>query len=98
MGIKGSFNTTDVIRILTLIRNETENIQYVCTRPLYSELLRHSFLVQSYSLIPFDEKLQEIFLKKFFNAENVEQTFQIISKKFKKLSNLQNLVNLSIRH
>jgi len=43
--------SADVIRILKLIRDETKNIQFVCTRPLYSELLRKKFETQSYTLV-----------------------------------------------
>ncbi|XP_070493077.1 uncharacterized protein [Chironomus tepperi] len=63
-----------VLGILSLIRDSTANIQLVCTRPLYSDLLKNNFLIQTYSLIPFDSDEQENYIKKFLMSENIDES------------------------
>lgn len=61
-----------VLSILNIINGNSENIQFICTRPLYSEQLRQNFSVKSYTLVPFDEVKQEEFLNEFFKAEKID--------------------------
>ncbi|CAG9807110.1 unnamed protein product [Chironomus riparius] len=62
-----------VLKILSIIRNNTTNIQFICTRPLYTEQLRDKFMTKTYTLIPFTAEEQENFIKKFLIANKVDE-------------------------
>ncbi|KAL7011650.1 hypothetical protein ACKWTF_014370 [Chironomus riparius] len=61
-----------IIHLLTTINRNTNNIQYISTRPLYSDLIRSKFGVTSHSLVPFDDDKQTEFLTSFFTSAKVE--------------------------
>jgi hypothetical protein len=59
-----------VSNLMGHIHNNTQNVQYVCTRPLYSDFLQESFQMKAYQLVPFTKPEQEEFLRKFFISQN----------------------------
>ncbi|CAG9807112.1 unnamed protein product [Chironomus riparius] len=63
-----------VLKILSIIRNNTKNIQFICTRPLYTEQLRDKFMTKTYTLIPFTAEEQENFIKKFLIANKIDKS------------------------
>lgn len=60
-----------ILNVLSWIRQNTANIQFVCTRPLYSELLKTKLESKVFLLVPFNETQQEQFLTKFFNYREI---------------------------
>ncbi|XP_070504766.1 uncharacterized protein [Chironomus tepperi] len=60
-----------VSNLLSYIYNKTQNVQYICTRPLYSNLLQDLFQMKAYQLVPFTKSEQKEFLSKFFISQNV---------------------------
>ncbi|CAG9797634.1 unnamed protein product [Chironomus riparius] len=60
-----------IINIIKYIRNNTSNIQFVCTRPLYSAQLSKAFKVRAWQLLPFDEEKKQEFLKEYFAFQKV---------------------------
>ncbi|CAH1734539.1 unnamed protein product [Chironomus riparius] len=60
-----------VSNLLRNIHSNTQNVQYVCTRPLYSDFLQDLFQMKAYQLVPFTKSEQEEFLSKFFISKNV---------------------------
>jgi hypothetical protein len=65
----------EVLETIRKIRTETQNIQLVCTRPLYSAQLRDFFEVKPYQLLPYNENEQREFLTKFYSL-NVDKTYK----------------------
>ncbi|XP_070505237.1 uncharacterized protein [Chironomus tepperi] len=63
-----------VLGILSLIRDSTANVQLVCTRPLYADLLRTNLSAHIFNLIPFDSDEQENYIKKFLMSENIDES------------------------
>ncbi|KAL7015350.1 hypothetical protein ACKWTF_016410 [Chironomus riparius] len=61
----------DMMNILTLLK-EFGIIQFVCTRPLYSDQLVATFSVHSYTLMSFDENEQDNFIIKVLDSENAQ--------------------------
>jgi len=81
-------HSDDVMRILGLVRNETSNIQFICTRPLYSNQLSLKFKIVTYTLIPFNETAQENFVEIFLKSQKVENTkIPNYIKKVQKIAN-----------
>ncbi|CAG9801230.1 unnamed protein product [Chironomus riparius] len=69
-----------VLNVLNLIKENTKNIQFLCTRPLYSEMLKLKFITTSYALIPFDRDTETKFLVEFFNTQNITNSRVYIEK------------------
>ncbi|KAL7012258.1 hypothetical protein ACKWTF_014721 [Chironomus riparius] len=67
-----------ILNLLASIHKTTTNIQFICTRPLYSRQLAEHLNILPYTIVPFTIDQQTDFLNKFF-----------ISKKIK-LNNVQN--------
>lgn len=63
-----------ILNVMNLIHQNTANIQYVCTRPLYSNLLRSKFNILTYTFVTFDKIRQEEFLTKSFKVKNIDKT------------------------
>jgi len=61
-----------IVDTLVSIHKSTSNIQYICTRPLYSRQLVESIKVLPYTLVSFSKDKQEEFLRKFFTSRNIE--------------------------
>jgi len=60
-----------ILNLIKYIHETYKNVQYVCTRPLYSDQLKKSFRIRTWQLIPFDNNKKQEFLRKFFDYENV---------------------------
>ncbi|XP_070501248.1 uncharacterized protein [Chironomus tepperi] len=60
-----------IFNIIHWIYSNTNNVQYVCTRPLYSDQLSKGFKIRSWQLVPlsFDDKNE--FLKRCFEFHQV---------------------------
>jgi len=71
-----------VLNVLKSIHDNSTNIQFVCTRPLYSNQLSKAFKVRAWQLVPFDEEKKQEFLREFFQSENVssEKVQEFINK------------------
>jgi len=63
-----------VLKILSIIKDNTKNIQFICTRPLYIQKLRDKFDTKTYTLIPFTAEEQENFIRKFLTAHKVDDS------------------------
>ncbi|XP_070503068.1 uncharacterized protein [Chironomus tepperi] len=61
-----------VLKILSIIKDNTENIQFICTRPLYTDKLRDKFSTKTYTLIPFTKDEQINFITQFLIANKVD--------------------------
>ncbi|XP_070497764.1 uncharacterized protein [Chironomus tepperi] len=61
-----------VLKILSIIENKTGNIQFICTRPLYKDLLRDAFMTEIYTLVPFTIEEQKNFIEKFLISQNIK--------------------------
>ncbi|XP_070490541.1 uncharacterized protein [Chironomus tepperi] len=59
--------------VLSYIHQNTTNIQYVSTRPLYSKQLQEKFHLKAYQLVPFNKDEQIEFLTKLFKSQNITQ-------------------------
>lgn len=57
--------------VMLNIYNNSTNIQFVCTRPLYADQLEDLFNVSSHGLLPFTVREQKEFIEKYFHSENV---------------------------
>jgi len=68
--ISQTFNNY-ILNVIKSIHETSSNIQFVCTRPLYSERLRKAFKVWTWQLVPFDKEKKQEFLREFFKSENV---------------------------
>jgi len=60
-----------IIDLMQNVFRNSQNIQYVCTRPLYSKYIQENINFHSYQLIPFNENEQKEFLTKLFTFQNV---------------------------
>ncbi|KAL7024420.1 hypothetical protein ACKWTF_013032 [Chironomus riparius] len=80
-----------VLNILSIIRNNTENIQFICTRPLYTEQLRDKFMTKTYTLIPFTAEEQQNFVTKFLIANKVDES--MIPNYIQKVQKIVNSTN-----
>ncbi|KAL7011727.1 hypothetical protein ACKWTF_014410 [Chironomus riparius] len=80
-----------VLNLIQNIFNSTLNIQYICTRPLYSKQIQNKLNFHPYQLIPFNIDEQNEFLTKLFKTQKVDsdkieeivKNIQNISKKLK---------------
>lgn len=59
------------LNLIKYIFENTKNIQFVSTRPLYSKELRRAFRSRSWDLVPFDNKEKIVFLEKSFEFQNI---------------------------
>lgn len=55
-----------MLNVLNFIKNNTTNVQYISTRPLYSKKLQNEFKFDPYILVPFSKVEKVEFLTKFF--------------------------------
>ncbi|CAG9811845.1 unnamed protein product [Chironomus riparius] len=60
-----------ILDVLGNIHENSTNVQYVCTRPLYSGQLKFVSKYYPYQLIPFNNDEQIEFLTKFFQTQKV---------------------------
>jgi len=60
-----------ILNKLKDIHEISSNVQFVCTRPLYSDQLSKAFKVRTWQLVPFDDEKKKEFLREFFISENV---------------------------
>ncbi|XP_070497777.1 uncharacterized protein [Chironomus tepperi] len=70
--ISPEFSET-VLKILSIIKDNTENIQFICTRPLYKNHLQSTFMTDIYTLVPFTITEQNNFVEKFLISENIKK-------------------------
>lgn len=56
--------------ILNVIRKESNILQFLCTRSLYSDMLNDNLKVKIYSLVPFDLADQNDFVMRFLISKN----------------------------
>ncbi|XP_070503089.1 uncharacterized protein [Chironomus tepperi] len=63
-----------VLKILSIIKDNTENIQFICTRPLYTDKLRDKFNTRAYTVIPFTSDEQINYITKFLIANKVDES------------------------
>ncbi|XP_070497766.1 uncharacterized protein [Chironomus tepperi] len=63
-----------VLKILSIIKDNTENIQFICTRPLYTDKLKDKFSTKTYTLIPFTKDEQINFITQFLIANKVDES------------------------
>jgi len=68
--ISPTFNSF-ILNVLGYIHENSTNIQYICTRPLYSGQLKHVSKYYPYQLIPFNNDEQIEFLTKYFQIQKV---------------------------
>ncbi|CAH1734728.1 unnamed protein product [Chironomus riparius] len=61
-----------ILDTFVAIQNSTSNVQFICTRPLYSQQLVEAMKVLPYTLVSFSKDQQEEFLRKFFMSRNIE--------------------------
>lgn len=78
------------INATKIIRETTQNIQFICTRPIYSDKLSQAFNIKTWRLVPFDHAKQQEFLRKFFISQNVsidqiDKSIEIVYKVIEKL-------------
>lgn len=78
-----------ILKVLDMIFNRTEIIQFISTRPLYKELLKQKFNVSAFTMISFDEKKKTEFLNIFFvskdtDVENIVKYNDKVNKVVKK--------------
>ena len=66
-----------VLNTLKIIKRKTQNIQFICTRTSYSGDIVRKFFTKSYTIVPFDKKDQDIFLKKFYISSNIKDETKI---------------------
>ncbi|XP_070507937.1 uncharacterized protein [Chironomus tepperi] len=85
-----------ILNTIKSIYKATSNIQFVCTRPLYSGQLRDTFEIQTWDLVPLDDNGKQEFFTKYFKsqnmsseniAKNIEKAKETIDK-FESVSNL----------
>lgn len=89
-----------ILNIVESIRQNSKNVQYICTRPLYSKQLHSKFKVSSYALVPFADAEQKAFLEKFFKFQKVQddkipecvEKIQIIIQQFQ-ITDIMNYVD-----
>jgi len=60
-----------ILNLLKSIHETSSNVQFVCTRPLYSDKLSKTFKVRNWQLVPFVEDNKHEFLREFFISENI---------------------------
>ncbi|KAL7014726.1 hypothetical protein ACKWTF_016092 [Chironomus riparius] len=82
-----------IVNIFKFIHKTTSNIQFISTRPLYSEQLRKEFKIRTWQLVPFDAEKKLEFLRKTLISKNdeIDKNIQKIQKiiqslKFKDLN------------
>lgn len=81
-----------VLRIFTLIKENSENIQFVCTRPVFSEILKNTLNSTIYNLVPFTPQDRKNFIIEYSNSEksgNVDDSK--LDQKIQKIVNLSSL-------
>ncbi|XP_070505027.1 uncharacterized protein [Chironomus tepperi] len=61
-----------ILSTLQSIQNTTSNIQFICTRPLYSKQLTEHLNFHSYTLAPLTVDEQIDFLNKFFISRHIQ--------------------------
>ncbi|CAG9803232.1 unnamed protein product [Chironomus riparius] len=62
-----------VMTILNIIKNNSKIIQFICTRPLYSDLLGNNLQSKTYTFLPFEKEEQKNFVKQFFISQNFDE-------------------------
>jgi len=60
-----------IFNIINWIHKNTNNVQYVCTRPLYSDQLSKGFKIRSWQLVPLNEDDKKEFLRTCFEFHQV---------------------------
>jgi len=58
------------LKVIKDVQQNTKNIQYICTRPLYSNELNENLNVDPHMLVPFNSDEQAEFLHEYFMAKN----------------------------
>lgn len=81
-----------VLNHIKIINETTKNIQLVCTRPIYSDQLRRTFLVRTLEFVPFDEQSKKEFLREFFvfhkiPSEKIDENITKVENIIQKLNN-----------
>ncbi|XP_070494580.1 uncharacterized protein [Chironomus tepperi] len=88
-----------IINALKYIRYRTKNVQFVCTRPLYSDQLSKTFQVRSWQLLPFDDDKKQQFLKEYFALKEVPaDKIEAYIKNVEKIVNKLNYEKLSFAY
>jgi len=85
-----------ILNIIKIVHNTTKNIQFVCTRPLYSRQLRDTFKVETWDLVPLDENGKQEFFTKFFisrniSSENINKNIEKAKKTIEKFESVNKL-------
>lgn len=85
-----------ILNIIQHVQKTTKNIQFVCTRPLYSRQLRDTFKIQTWDLVPLDESGKQKFFTQFFmsqnmSTENIEKSIEKAKKTIKKFESVNKL-------
>jgi len=63
-----------ILEIINSVRLNSSNIQYICTRPLYSDFLSDNLNTFAWTLVPFDQNDQHIFLSRYFELNNLSNS------------------------
>jgi len=88
-----------IINIIKLIRDRTGNVQFVCTRPLYSDQLSKAFKIRTWQLLPFDEEKKQKFLREYFEFQKVPaDKIETYIKNVEKIINKLNYDKLSFAY
>ncbi|XP_070500744.1 uncharacterized protein [Chironomus tepperi] len=66
-----------VLKLLKDIHQSTKNIQYICTRPLFSNDLSRHLGTTSYMLVPLNHHEQHVYFQLYLNSKNVSDTATI---------------------
>ncbi|KAL7030639.1 hypothetical protein ACKWTF_006735 [Chironomus riparius] len=74
--------------ILNIIKNNSQIIQFICTRPLYSDLLGNSLQAKTYTFLPFEKEEQKNFVKQFFISQNFDEKTKNISGYLEKVEKI----------
>jgi len=84
-----------ILSVLKLIQSNTNNVQFVCTRPFYSQQLREKLHVSIFNLFP----LNNDFLKQFFITQTGSEigVFDFIEKVTKIIQNLHSSSGQNLR-
>ncbi|XP_070495393.1 uncharacterized protein [Chironomus tepperi] len=61
-----------VLNLMNFINKNTSNVQYICTRPLYSDLISKTFDTRPYQLVPLDANGKKSFLKSYFISQGIK--------------------------
>jgi len=85
-----------ILKLLMYINNNSTNIQLVCTRPLFSDLLSQVFKIRTWQLLPFDKNTRKIFFKEFFihhnvSSENIQKHIKTTEKVIKKFESVREI-------